>query len=92
MLRKKIKDTKGAKYRLEIFVNKGSSTRYIINKLSTWYPGIRFFYRPGIGRQKDSYWTCIDFGTDENRMHDCRDAVHYLMDFNRQLVVRELKM
>lgn len=92
MLRKKRNVTKTAEYKLEIFVNKGASARYIINKLSTWYPGIRFFYRPGIGRQKDSYWTCIDFGTDVKRMHECRQAVHYLMDFNRQLIVRELKM
>lgn len=92
MLRKKEKGTTRAEYKLEIFVNKGPSARYIINKLSTWYPGIRFFYRPGNRRQKESYWTCIDFGTDEKRLRDCRQAVHHLMDFNTQLIMREMKM
>lgn len=92
MLRKKEKGTVITNYKLEIFVNKGPSARYIIGKLSKWYPGIRFFYRPGNRRQKESYWTCIDFGTDEKRLRECRQAVHHLMDFNTQLIMREMKM
>ena len=52
MLREKRKGTMTTEYKLEIFVNKGPSARYIIGKLSKWYPGIRFFYRPGNRRQK----------------------------------------